>query len=257
MTNNYISSASKTLNPVRRIAKAMRLEHGLRVPYSAWDRPRKRVKQLIRYGSEKDFRSVGRELNTFPAIDMASDKYRAREAIDNEGVRVPSYSHDPNDLQFPIIGRPKRHYKCLNFHYYENREALERDYSLPQKIREGFYFQERIPQKKEYRVHMFQGDPMRIQVKYKRTSYPDPIKRGMKFGWGFKIRNHRSTSDVLLDMCRIAMESVSLDFGAIDAILGEDNKFYILEINTAPGLNDSGARLYANKMVEWIHDDGV
>ena len=257
MTNNYISSSGKTISSVRKIAIALRFEHGIKVPYSAWDRPQKRVRNLIRYGSEKDFRSIGRELNTFHAIDMASDKFRAREAIDNQGIRVPHYSHDPNDLQFPIIGRPKRHYKCLNFHYYENREALERDYDLDRKIRDGFYFQERIPQKKEYRIHMFQGDPMRIQVKYRRTSFPDPIKRGMKFGWGFKIREYRSTSEILLDMCKNAMEAVSLDFGAIDAILGEDNKFYILEINTAPGLNDSGASLYANKIAGWINDGGI
>jgi D-alanine-D-alanine ligase-like ATP-grasp enzyme len=55
------------------------------------------------------------------------------------------------------------------------------------------------------------------------------------------------------DEAHKALESTGLAFGAVDVIWNEyQNKAYVLEINTAPGLEERTAEAYANVFKEII-----
>jgi predicted ATP-grasp superfamily ATP-dependent carboligase len=49
-----------------------------------------------------------------------------------------------------------------------------------------------------------------------------------------------------LDAARAALDASGLDFGAVDVILTKQGKAYVLEINTAPGLEGTTVTDYAN-----------
>jgi glutathione synthase/RimK-type ligase-like ATP-grasp enzyme len=48
---------------------------------------------------------------------------------------------------------------------------------------------------------------------------------------------------------------LGLDFGAVDVLLGRDGKFYVLECNTAPGVEGEGRQVIqalARKIANWV-----
>lgn len=96
-----------------------------------------------------------------------------------------------------------------------------------------------IKKKEEYRVHFFLGNVEFIQQKKKRKEFENP---------NYQIRNHDNGfvychKDVTVpeEVWRIIEEFLyvtDLDFGAIDIVYNKkNNKAYILEVNTAPGLS--------------------
>lgn len=105
----------------------------------------------------------------------------------------------------------------------------------------------------EYRVHVFKGEVIDTQQKKKRNqaSRPDTFNafiRNHDNGWVY-CRNDIN-NDIFRDALAIlAVKALDLDFGAVDIIYNEhENQNYVLEVNTAPGLE--GETL--NKYIEAI-----
>ena len=109
----------------------------------------------------------------------------------------------------------------------------------------------------EWRVHMtddgLESSVLHVQKKLRSRDTPDD-----KVNW--KVRNHKggfiyasNTDNIgevpedVLTQAKLAMEATNLDFGAVDVIYNKrENKAYILEINTAPGLTGTTVAKYAN-----------
>ena len=92
--------------------------------------------------------------------------------------------------------------------------------------------------KYEFRVHVFKGEIIDVQQKKKRLGY-----EGASSG----IRNHANgfiyaRADISIPECILsasinAVATLGLDFGAVDIGYRErDNKAFLFEVNTAPGL---------------------
>jgi hypothetical protein len=102
---------------------------------------------------------------------------------------------------------------------------------------------EYIPKDEEYRVHVFGDEVFLVQRKARLRSVSDE-----DVDW--RIRNHQNgfiyqRNDVtppkkVLDESVKALSAVGLDFGAVDVIWNSKRqKAYVLEVNTAPGLEGS------------------
>lgn len=103
--------------------------------------------------------------------------------------------------------------------------------------------------KEEYRVHFMFGEVIDVQQKILRTTDEEGNPIDPK-SVDFRIRNHRNgfifkrhdlhTPDDVLRQGTLAFKASGLDFGAIDIIWNEtEQKAYVLELNTAPGLEGS------------------
>lgn len=103
-----------------------------------------------------------------------------------------------------------------------------------------------VKKKKEFRVHLMGGEILDVQQKVLRKTDEagNPIDpklvdfrvRSHANGFIFVRDNLRTPDDVMLQ-ARLAFDASGLDFGAVDVIWNEDQgKAYVLEINTAPGL---------------------
>ena len=99
----------------------------------------------------------------------------------------------------------------------------------------------------EYRVHVFRGEVIFEQRKARKKDVPDD-----QVNW--KIRNHGNGfifahRDVFIapdgkEAAVQAVEKLGLDFGAVDLMLGKNGLFYVLEVNTACGLEGTTLERY-------------
>lgn len=117
--------------------------------------------------------------------------------------------------------------------------------------------------KDEYRVHLgkspaeivtgTEGNPyvinsIAIQRKARRTDCENPNWQVRNHANGFVfVRNDVNPPSCVVNVARKALEVSGLDFGAVDVIYNEhEDKSYVLEINTAPGLEGQTVVDYAN-----------
>lgn len=107
-----------------------------------------------------------------------------------------------------------------------------------------------IKKREEYRVHVFNGEVIDVQRKARSGSVDDDSVnwqvRTHNNGFVF-IRQDVELPDAAHVMAVQALAATSLDFGAVDLIFNEHhNQYYVLEINTAPGLEGQTITSYAD-----------
>lgn len=110
--------------------------------------------------------------------------------------------------------------------------------------------------KKEFRVHVFQGSVIDIAEKRKTRNENHPegsaaLIRSHRNGWVF-CRDAIAEPENLRELAIAACKALQLDFGAVDIIWNEhENKCYVLEINTAPGLEGTTRTKYVDAIYSW------
>jgi hypothetical protein len=193
----------------------------------------------------------GRTLNKATAIQAASDKLGSLATMREAGVRVPNFSTDPTELTFPFLGRARSHARgtdvvlCLQRGDYKRRP---RD-----------YYVEYIPTVREFRVHVAGGQVIRVQGKF--LDHPTdavPWIRNHAHGYRFRAPSKRLRKD-RMDMAVLAVQSLGLDFGAVDLLLSDDGQCYVLEVNTAPSCSPltAGAYVAAFQRILGIPDENI
>jgi glutathione synthase/RimK-type ligase-like ATP-grasp enzyme len=120
--------------------------------------------------------------------------------------------------------------------------------SLPQRGHCEF-FTEYVPNRREYRLHVYRGEVIRTQGKY--LDFPEQWTRPFvkNYEQGFRFRTPR----LELNRSRVeaavrAVEALGLVHGAVDLLIGEDGLEYVLEVNTAPSCSPLTARRYIERM---------
>lgn len=104
--------------------------------------------------------------------------------------------------------------------------------------------------KKEFRVHVFNGKVIDVLEKRKRNGFNDlpnanTYIRSYGNGWVF-CRDGIVKPDTLDEVSIKAVQALGLDFGGVDVIWNErENKCYVLEVNTAPGIEGTSVLRYA------------
>lgn len=113
-----------------------------------------------------------------------------------------------------------------------------------------------VKKKHEYRVHMFKDTPsIFVQRKARNTAIADPNWKIRNLAGGFAYAsdptNVGSIPPDVLTQARAAFERSGLDFGAVDVIYNDhEQKAYVLEINTAPGIMGRTLEFYTNTFKE-------
>lgn len=115
-----------------------------------------------------------------------------------------------------------------------------------------------IKKKDEYRIHLgrrgldydgtWETEVIAIQRKAKRQDCTDPDWKVRNLAGGFVyVRNDVDPPECVVQAACEAFEKVGVDFGATDVIFnGGSNRAYVLEINTAPGLEGQTIKDYGD-----------
>lgn len=190
---------------------------------------------------------------TRPTLNASAgwDKFDELVTLHKAGIKAPPYSLEGDGLQFPILGRKRNHTRgrdivsCLqNDKEFEWRKAG--------KISD--YFVQYVPKKAEYRVWAYRRRSLAVYEKVMR--YPERY-RGVGWNWhqGFAFTFVNEAPEELKQLGATAVNSLGLDFGAVDILHGQDGQYYVLEVNSAPGVQEArtGISKLANHIAKWVN----
>lgn len=120
-------------------------------------------------------------------------------------------------------------------------------------IQECPLYTKHITKAREYRVHVFNGKVIDIQQKKRRQgedTFQDGLVKNLANGWVFCRDNITPPPQNINEVAIGAINALGLDFGAVD-ILSKEGKVYVLEVNTAMGLQGETLLNYANAIKEY------
>lgn len=102
------------------------------------------------------------------------------------------------------------------------------------------FFTIRIPHLREFRVHVWGKEILIVQVKFIEPGSKNPIHSYDNGATFSTVSVDKFLSKTQLEsLCSLSTKAVSvlgLFFGAVDVIMNPNNEFYVLEVNTAPGI---------------------
>ena len=111
-----------------------------------------------------------------------------------------------------------------------------------------------IDKRHEWRVHLFLGEVLRIAHK---IPHEDAgvvwNQESSHFRYDVQLRDE--THLKLATLAKDAVASLSMDFGAVDIIRDREGEYYVLEVNSAPGIADNSNTLaaYVRAIQEWVN----
>jgi hypothetical protein len=166
-------------------------------------------------------------------------------------INFPQFTEDAQDVQgwldngWTVVVRHK-----LTGHSGEGIELLSGDVVIP----EAPLYVRYIKKSQEYRVHVLAGDVVDVQRKARSKGVQDE-----DVNW--QVRNHANgfiyaregfeTPESVKVQAILAIEALGLDFGAVDIIWNDhEQRPYVLECNTAPGLTGQTLQGYIDRFKE-------
>ena len=205
---------------------------------------------------------VGRIINRPEAVRLASHKLRFLRHLKDVGseVRVPDWTTSREEAKSWLNERRCRRIfvrTVLQGHSGEGIVVVH-DADALNSHPDGSLFVAYKPKVHEYRLHVGGGEVFRAQ----RKSIPAGIELSPEKFW---IRNHGNgfiytTGNVgnirprWMQMAVAAVRDLGLDFGAVDMIYNNrEEQMYVLEVNTAPGLEGSTLLDYSSNLRNYLN----
>lgn len=196
-------------------------------------------------------------LNHPYAVERASNKLTTLKILKEADISVPEFLTDKYDKPYAwnyIVVRHK-----LNGHSGDGIEVIdchEDDYDLST-IPEAPLYTEFIRSQAEYRVHVFDGNVIDYSKKVRIDEDEDdePTEEQMQIkshdnGWDF-ARGGLIYKPSVAKLALEAVKALCLDFGAVDIIVDDEGKAYVLEINTACGMADTTENSYITAILNY------
>lgn len=120
--------------------------------------------------------------------------------------------------------------------------------SVPDELPHASLYTLYIKKKAEYRVHVAFGKVIDAVQKKRRAGHTEGDTRIRNTANGFVFaRTDVVVPQPVLDSAVASVKFYGLDFGAVDVVWNEyHQKAYVLEINTAPGIEGTTVRRYAD-----------
>ena len=117
--------------------------------------------------------------------------------------------------------------------------------------------------RREYRIHVFNLDGVQryfVQQKKRRAGFQELENytsevRNLESGWIFANQDITQPRQETLDAAVAACKALQLNFGAVDLIEQEatNGSSFVLEVNTAPGLQGATVNFYAECLVDALN----
>lgn len=190
----------------------------------------------------------------------ALNKFDCSTYLLNAGVDVPYFTSETEEAQDwiddggTVVAR-----KFVKSREGRGIEIYSGDVWLPE---EYPMYTQYVKNRREFRVHAFKDEI--IDITEKRPSFREYWKvnfeiRSHANGWVFsrselKIPNE----ETLQEISNKTLETLDLDFAAIDFIYDVNaEKWLVLEVNTAPGLEETSLEKYITKFKSILYGDDI
>jgi hypothetical protein len=197
-------------------------------------------------------------INMCGPVRRASNKLDAFGIIQGAGVSIPEFTTDVNIAQtwyevgVGIVGR-----RLLQGHSGNGIETWGiHSEDNPIDAPHCPLYVKYIKKSAEYRVHVFNGQVIDVQQKRRRNGLTnDEVNFQIRVhdnGWVF-TREDINTPEMVTRESIKAVNALGLDFGAVDVIYNRHySTAYVLEVNCAPGIENTTVQIYANAIESLI-----
>ncbi len=212
----------------------------------------KRKDVIVNWGSSTPphFRWMEHDLNKPLAIHLACNKLETFKHLSYHSFNhIPTWSTDHQEIYELSNGRDIYCRTTITGHSGRGIVIAKNNHDIV----DAPLYTIATKHKDEYRVHVFKGEVLDVQKKKRKLGFD---------GSSTGIRNHSNgwvyaRCDVAIPnmLCPIAIQAVELlglDFGAVD--IGHrliDNKFFVFEVNTAPGLEGTTLDKYSKAIYNY------
>lgn len=230
-------------------ARMLGTQLGLKVTASP-DKIKKGALKL-RYGCTLPVDNSTIVQNTVEAISCVASSYAFSNFCKQHDFNTPEYipisTVDVNTLNFPILLRLEHHHagndiilvnNCDEF----NLQKHKRTFVVPFVVTH-----------EEIGIHIVDGSVVKIFKKVPNENAHAFI-RSLQHGYHYKVvEDSTSNFNIAQDICLELFKTIGLCFGRADLGYNKDKKrYYIWEVNSAPGLNVHTAELYAKKILNFL-----
>jgi hypothetical protein len=221
--------------------------------------PNRRFDSLINYGKRSlsgcSVSGVGKVFNG----NLPVNKFSELETIlpysgdSTDGkVITPKFSRNLVDVSFPMLIRTDNHCRGNGLWFVGDTS------SLPNINMSNKYYIKYIPKDSEYRIHCVRlngvgMDSIKVLKRQKRVHRSPSfhsIKWNQEYGWGLSPVDLVPAS--VIGAAKRAMLRLDYDFGAVD-VMFKDGRAYVIEVNSAPGLNDNTCALYGDYFLSVLY----
>jgi glutathione synthase/RimK-type ligase-like ATP-grasp enzyme len=212
-------------------------------------------KVVINWGSSRlpDQVTRCRIINAPAALANATNKLKFFQTVSQFSAppRTPVFTTDPVAAQRYIgLGHTVVARTLLESHSGKGIVMLERGVDFVQAPLYTLF----VNGKEEYRVHICRGQIIDVQRKARRVDNDEDVDhrvRSWDNGYVYVRQNVVPPEDVLVQALK-AYSALGLDFGAFDVrYKTKDRQAYVLECNTAPGLEGTTVENYAKALQEY------
>lgn len=198
-----------------------------------------------------------RLLNHFEAVRRASNKITTYNILRDTGIDIPEFwlprSYD-SAKTYARNGGVLVCRRLVSSHSGNGIDIVDSSNFDTVDFSQYKVITKYVKKRKEYRAHVFNERVIDVQEKRKVRDYegePDPKIRSHLRGWVYCRENVEYRRD-MVDIAKTVILSLGLDFGAVDIIWNErENKYYVLEVNTAPGIEGTTLSKYVDAIVEY------
>lgn len=204
-----------------------------------------------------------RYTGTLPCLNSQAGgrtKLTELRTLASSGVRIPRTFlpnltlvegiTDRSAPRFPLFGRKLQHREGKDI-----MPAFQQE-DVPLRHAAGAaYFTEYVPRETEFRVWSYRK--LHLATYQKVMRHPEQYRyMGCSYrnGFAFELVQSENVPRGAVEAAANAVNAMGLDFAAVDVLQGKDGNFYVLETNTAPGVETGarqGIRSLADKIATW------
>jgi glutathione synthase/RimK-type ligase-like ATP-grasp enzyme len=187
---------------------------------------------VINWGNGKGNVGIARQINKLSNVQLASNKLSTFIALDRAGVSIPWFSTNKSEAEdslYTIISR-------TNLYGHSGDGIVAGVVNAP-------LYVEYINKVAEYRAIVVGNEVVDFkQKKKKREVAHHPTVWNLSGGY-IMAREGIAKPDGIDVLAIVAVQALGLDFGAVDIIADGDGVLYVLEVNTAFGLEGTTIQL--------------
>lgn len=219
-------------------------------------RPKKKRKGLaINWGNKTFHNTKCETLNKSGNILVASNKHITLHFLKTHNIPCPDFTTNINEAKewinegYTVVCR-----KLLRSH---SGKGIVIANEINELVNAPLYVKY-FPKSYEFRIHVFNGKVIDYVQKKKKDGFTEiegynKYIRSHKNGWIF-CRQNIIERDDLKTLAVSAVKALGLDFGAVDVVMTSRGTAKVLEVNTAPALENTTLERYVNAIKEYANE---